>query len=117
MRVTAVILIVILVGSGALAASARSLPDSPLYPLKIAMERVQLVFAFDDYSKAQLHLKFVENRLSEIKLLVAGDKEESLNTALSEMNDEVEKVQAMVETIPDDRKREILYQILELTQH
>ncbi|MDI6821730.1 MAG: DUF5667 domain-containing protein [Actinomycetota bacterium] len=44
--------------------------------MKIAMERVQLVFAFDDYSKAQLHLKFAENRLSEIKLLVAGDKEE-----------------------------------------
>ncbi len=117
MRVTAVILIVILVGSGAVAASARSLPDSPLYPLKIAMERVQLVFAFDDYSKAQLHLKFAENRLNEIMLLVAGDKGEGLNTALSEMNDEVEKVQVMVETIPDDRKREILYQILELTEH
>lgn len=117
MRVAAVILIVILVGSGAVAASARSLPDSPLYPLKIAMERVQLVFAFDDYSKAQLHLKFAKNRLNEIMLLVAQGKEEGLNTALSEMNNEVEKVQAMVETIPANKKMEILRKVIELTEY
>jgi hypothetical protein len=60
--VAALILILITVSGGAMAASGGSLPDSPLYPVKLATEQIQIVLTFDPTAQEQLRLHFTERR-------------------------------------------------------
>lgn len=62
----AVFLLVLSIGLGsAMAASAQSLPGSPLYPVKRAGESLQLTFSFDPGRRAELHSAFALRRLDE----------------------------------------------------
>ncbi len=56
----------ILVGSGTVAAAGYSMPDSPLYPVKLATEQVQLALTPSDLGKAQLHANLADKRVREI---------------------------------------------------
>lgn len=60
-------LTIVLASVGAVTAAADSLPDSPLYPVKLATERVQLAFTLDPAERARLHLSFAERRLQEVQ--------------------------------------------------
>ena len=64
-RGLAVIVAMMVIGLGTVAASADSLPHSPLYPVKRTGERVQLFLTFSPSRKAHLHLFFAERRLNE----------------------------------------------------
>ncbi|MFQ5813257.1 MAG: DUF5667 domain-containing protein [Anaerolineae bacterium] len=69
-RVLAVVVAVAVIGFGTVAASADSLPHSPLYPVKRTTERVQLFLTFSPGGKAHLHLFFAERRLNETMRLM-----------------------------------------------
>ena len=64
-RVLAVMVAMMVISLGTVAASADSLPNSPLYPVKRTSERVQLFLTFSPSGKAHLHLYFAERRLNE----------------------------------------------------
>jgi len=64
-RVLAAVVAVAVIGFGTVAASADSLPHSPLYPVKRTTERVRLFLTFSPSGKAHLHLFFAERRLNE----------------------------------------------------
>jgi len=70
-RVMAVVVVVAVIGFGTVAASADSLPHSPLYPVKRTTERVQLFLTFSPEGKAHLHLFFAERRLNETMELMS----------------------------------------------
>jgi Domain of unknown function (DUF5667) len=55
----------------AVAASGKSLPGDPLYPVKLGVERVQLATTFDGSARARLQLHFVDVRLDEAQRLFA----------------------------------------------
>ena len=55
MGATAALLLVVLGGTGIVAASSKSLPDQPLYTVKRAVEQTQLAITFDDHAKARRH--------------------------------------------------------------
>ena len=61
-------LLVVSVG-GAVAWSANSLPDSPLYTLKLAHEHLRLNLAAADVTRATLHLELAQERLREMERL------------------------------------------------
>ena len=66
---TALAALVVLLGAlggGAVFASGDSLPDSPLYPVKLAVEKVQLTLAFDAEAQGELAHQFEERRQSEM---------------------------------------------------
>lgn len=76
----AVIIAIILgaVGTTAVAASD-SLPDSPLYTVKLAMEEVELTLNTDENTEAELYLQRAETRIDEIEQMAienraAGDE-------------------------------------------
>ncbi|MGC8839558.1 MAG: DUF5667 domain-containing protein, partial [Anaerolineae bacterium] len=72
MSLILVALLFSLVGYTAQAASA-SLPGSPLYPVKLAMERTQVALAPDQEIEAHLEVAFTTRRLDEIhRLAEAG---------------------------------------------
>jgi len=62
----AIILVLVLGGGGTVMAAANSLPDSPLYQVKLATEDVQLALTRSDIGKAQLYAKFANRRVEEI---------------------------------------------------
>jgi hypothetical protein len=74
--VLAAVLVVVLLlaaGGGAVSAAAGSLPGSPLYPLKLAVEDTRLLVTSSRPSRARLYLRFAEERTDEmLRLSAAG---------------------------------------------
>jgi hypothetical protein len=69
------ILVLFILGGGATVyAASRSLPDSPLYPLKLATEEARLWFVFDEDDRAGILLDQSETRMTEIRKLVQQGK-------------------------------------------
>ena len=60
------IVAVLLVGGGTVAAASYSMPDSPLYPVKLTTEQVQLILTPSDIGKARLCARLADRRVVEI---------------------------------------------------
>jgi Domain of unknown function (DUF5667) len=59
-------LMMILSGGGIVAASGESMPDSPLYQVKLAVEQAQIFFTPSASAKADLYVKLADKRVAEI---------------------------------------------------
>jgi hypothetical protein len=71
--VTALLILVLLVGAlatGAVTTSARAIPGDPLYPIKTAAEQVQWFFAFAPSARARLIQEFSDRRVDEAKAVL-----------------------------------------------
>ena len=64
--VVTMVLAVLMVGGGTVAAASYSMPDSLLYPVKLATEQVQMALTFPDTGKAKLNAEFADRRVTEI---------------------------------------------------
>ena len=60
------VLVMLMASSGLVAAAGSSMPDNPLYSLKMAVEQAQLSLTFSDSGKANLYAKFADKRVDEI---------------------------------------------------
>jgi len=58
--------IVLVAGGGTAAAASNSMPDSPLYPVKLATEQVRLTLTPSDMGKARLCTALADRRVAEI---------------------------------------------------
>jgi hypothetical protein len=104
------------IGFGTVAASADSLPHSPLYPVKRTTERVQLFLTFSPRGRAQLHLYFAERRLNETMRLMSCCK--SLDDAvLKSMLEETDLAIEMICTLPMPGAEPLLDKAAELTAY
>jgi hypothetical protein len=80
-RIVATGLLVSLVGGvGAAAASTHALPGDPLYGLKRGIESAQLRFAHSDLARGRELLEQADHRLSEVEALAASDDARSPET-------------------------------------
>lgn len=84
------VLLTVGLGGSAVAASASAPPDSPLYEMKIATERVTLALAKSETEKVKLNASFADRRMTE------------LNYALSTGN--TDKVERVVENLDQNLK-------------
>jgi hypothetical protein len=64
-RVVAALLVIAMLSGGSVA-TAQSLPDSPLYPVKRAAEQVSLNFTFTEIQRAKRLLDFTDERVREM---------------------------------------------------
>ena len=64
--VVTIVLVLLLAGGGTVAAASNSMPDSPLYPVKLATEQVQLILTPSQIGKARLCAKLADRRVAEI---------------------------------------------------
>jgi hypothetical protein len=87
---------VLLVG-GAVAASADSLPDSALYPLKGVMENVRGVLAISPSDKLAYHLDLARTRLTEAEAMIARHRIDLADQALSSLNDQLNDAALVVQ--------------------
>lgn len=60
------ILVMLMASGGLVVAAGTSMPDSPLYSVKLAVEQMQINLTFSDLGKANLYAKFADRRVSEI---------------------------------------------------
>ncbi len=74
----AIVLVLLLAGSGTVAAASGSMPDEPLYPVKLATEQAQLVFTPSALSKAELCAKLADRRVAEIVRMADESKPEQI---------------------------------------
>lgn len=72
----AVVLILLLAGSGTVVAADNSMPDSPLYPVKLAVEQVRVRLTPSDIGKAELYAKLADRRVAEIAHMASKGKPE-----------------------------------------
>lgn len=85
----------------------RILPDSPFYPLKSLVRGIQSALTFNPVAKAELRLKFVNEKLIEAKKL-AENKSEVFPEAMENYKAETEKLKEAVEKIqPDSNNLEV----------
>jgi len=61
-----IVLVLLLAGGGTVAAAGNSMPDNPLYPVKLATEQAQLTLTPSDMGKAELYAKLADRRVVEI---------------------------------------------------
>lgn len=116
MRVTAVSLAFLLILSGVAAASTNSMPDSFLYPLKRAIERVRLVTASTNKSRALAHLSFAEERLGEAREMAKVRKTELVQRTLRDMNWETEEAYRSLQKISGKDKEALLTKLVSLSE-
>lgn len=87
---------VLLVG-GAVAASADSLPDSALYPLKGLVEHVRGAFALAPSDQLTYHLDLARTRLTEAEAMIARHRLDLASQALDAMNDQLNEAATLVQ--------------------
>lgn len=87
--VAAVVVVVLLAGTGTVAASANSLPDEPLYQVKLATEAVRLAFTPSALGKAELYAKFADKRVEEIIRMADKGKVKQVEKATERMNNQL----------------------------
>ncbi len=86
----------ILLGGAAVSASASALPGEILYPVKRAVERIELIIHHDPASQTRLHLQFAQRRLTELSALQAmrrSGKNVDVGAAMKAYRAEVEAAQ------------------------
>ena len=91
----------VLLGGAAVAASGSSLPGQLLYPVKRAVEKIDLALHRDPASQARLHLEFAQRRLTELSDLLAlrrAGETVDVGAAMSAYQSEVAKFQAAIVT-------------------
>jgi hypothetical protein len=84
-----VVVIVLLAGSGTVAAASNSLPDEPLYPVKLATEDMRLTLTPSALGKAELYAEFADKRVDEIVKMADKGKVAQVVKATERMNDQL----------------------------
>ena len=88
----------VLLVAGALAASADSLPDSALYPLKGVLEHARGTFAFSPTDQLTYHLELSQTRLAEAEAMIARHRLDLAGRALDGLDNELEDAAQLVQT-------------------
>ncbi len=89
------LLVLLLASSGTVVASTSSLPDQPLYSVKLATEQVQISLTPRAIARAQLRAKFIERRIEEQRQMAQRgriDEMETLNRRLMVHLDYIESI-------------------------
>jgi hypothetical protein len=82
-------IVLLLSGGGTVAAASNSMPADPLYNVKLASEKVQVFFTFDDAAKADLYSEFVAERVNEIVSMAYANNIEAMDRSSGIMQDQL----------------------------
>jgi hypothetical protein len=102
--VASVILIVLVAGTGTVAASTGSMPDDTLYPVKLATERVRLGLSRGDINKARVSVRLADRRVKEIIYLAKKGDSRRLNKALLRLEGHLDDIDRVIEANEDRPK-------------
>lgn len=81
-----IVLVLLLAGGGTVAASGNSMPDSPLYSVKLVSEQVQLKLTASNIRKAKLYAKLADRRVAEIAYILDRGKPERVEATTQRLS-------------------------------
>jgi hypothetical protein len=85
-----VLLLSLLVGgNGVVMAAQDSLPGDRLYPIKTALEKVNLAISLDETQEAQLQVEYTKRRVDELNRLVLEGRNSDVNEAVDNLESQV----------------------------
>lgn len=83
-------------GNGVVMAAQDSLPGDRLYPIKTALEKVNLAISTDETKEAQLQLQFTQRRMQELNRLVLEGRDADVQDAVTNLETQVNQtIQAL----------------------
>jgi hypothetical protein len=94
----AVVLALLLVSGGTVAAAGNSMPDQPLYSVKRATEQVRLTFTVSPLGKAELYAWLADRRVAEIIYLAGKGKSAQLQQVTQHLNGDLTKIADLAST-------------------
>ncbi|MFH1775165.1 MAG: DUF5667 domain-containing protein [Chloroflexota bacterium] len=94
----AAIVAILVIGSGTVAAAGNSMPDTPLYPVKLAAEQVQLTLTPSSLGKAELNAKLADRRVSEILYLADKGKPQQVAATVKLLGEHIVQIAGLVGT-------------------
>ena len=89
-------------------------PDSPLWGLERAMERIQLILTFDKAERAKLGLEQAAERLAEVQKMIEENKIEHAQKAQRAHDDAIVEVEKEIEELESSNSTEELEKVVEL---
>jgi hypothetical protein len=92
-----VVVIILIAGTGTVAAASNSLPDGPLYPVKLFTENVRLVLTPSDLGKAELYSEYADTRVKEIIQMADKGNVEQVVKTTGRMNDNLVAVAKLIQ--------------------
>jgi hypothetical protein len=99
-----IIMVVVLGGGSTMVAASNSMPDSPLYTVKLATEQAQLAVTPSDIGKAELNARFADRRADEIAYLANKGDAHELQIAAQRMNSNLENMTNLTKSSNKDNK-------------
>jgi hypothetical protein len=97
-----IVLIVLLAGGGTVVAASNSMPDSILYPVKLATEEVRLAFTPSQLGKARLCTDFADERVVEIIYMAEKGDAQQVELVTERLDDRLEMLVALVSELEAD---------------
>jgi hypothetical protein len=94
--VTSVVIVILLAATGTALASTSSLPDEPLYQVKLATEGLRLAFTPSELGKAELYAEFADERVAEIVRMADEGNVEQVEKATERMNDQLIAMSSLI---------------------
>ncbi|MDD4874655.1 MAG: DUF5667 domain-containing protein, partial [Dehalococcoidales bacterium] len=92
--------VLLLSGGGVVSASGSSMPDSPLYSVKLASEQARLFFAFSDEGKAELYTRLIDERVLEIVNMASENNAQAIKKATDVMRDQLSMLATVSGSVP-----------------
>jgi len=96
--VVAIVLVLLLAGSGTVAAASNSMPDEPLYPVKIASEQARLMLTLSALGKAELYTNLVDKRVSEIVYVANKGDARQIKLAAQRLDNYLTRIATLAST-------------------
>lgn len=93
--VVAVVLTIVLAGGTTVAAAGNSMPDEPLYPVKVFTEQLQVAVTRSPISKAELYANLADRRVTEIVYLANKGDPEAIESTAQRLNTSLLQVAAL----------------------
>ena len=92
------VLVLLMASGGTVAAAGNSMPDQPLYPVKLATERVRLALTPSELGKAEYYAELVDRRVNEIVNMADKGKLKHMEKATERMNNQLMAMAVLVGT-------------------
>ena len=98
----AILLILLLTGGSTVAAADNSMPDGPLYGVKLATEQVRLTLTPSELGKAQLYASFTDKRVLEIARMAKKGKSKQVERTTQRLNAHLAMITQLVSAYEEE---------------
>jgi len=101
---------VLLAGGGTVAAASNSMPDSILYPVKLATENVQLALTTSELGRVRLCAGFADERVAEIIYMAERGDAHEVEVITKRLDDRLDTLAVLVSKLEADDSQGFLWE-------